>query len=83
MSGADAVGWEALSAEEPFRMMGIVNVTPDSFSDGGRYLDSGAAIEHGRSSRPRAPRSSTSAESRRGPARRRSARTRRCVAWCR
>ncbi len=28
--------------------MGVVNVTPDSFSDGGRYADSGAAIEHGR-----------------------------------
>jgi len=28
-------------------LMGIVNVTPDSFSDGGRYLDSNAAIEHG------------------------------------
>jgi len=27
--------------------MGIVNVTPDSFSDGGRYLDPGAAIAHG------------------------------------
>ncbi len=27
--------------------MGIVNVTPDSFSDGGRYLDAGAAIAHG------------------------------------
>ena len=27
--------------------MGILNVTPDSFSDGGRYLDAGAAIEHG------------------------------------
>lgn len=27
--------------------MGIVNVTPDSFSDGGRYLDSDAAIAHG------------------------------------
>lgn len=26
--------------------MGIVNVTPDSFSDGGRYLDSDAAIAH-------------------------------------
>jgi dihydropteroate synthase len=31
-----------------FRLMGIVNVTPDSFSDGGRFLESGAAIEHGR-----------------------------------
>jgi len=26
------------------RVMGIVNVTPDSFSDGGRYLEPGAAI---------------------------------------
>jgi len=30
------------------RLMGIVNVTPDSFSDGGRYLDPERAIEHGR-----------------------------------
>lgn len=28
-------------------LMGIVNVTPDSFSDGGRYFDSRRAIEHG------------------------------------
>jgi dihydropteroate synthase len=28
-------------------VMGILNVTPDSFSDGGRYLDAVAAIEHG------------------------------------
>lgn len=27
--------------------MGVVNVTPDSFSDGGRYLDHGAAVAHG------------------------------------
>ncbi len=27
-------------------IMGIVNVTPDSFSDGGRYLDTGRAVEH-------------------------------------
>lgn len=27
-------------------VMGIVNVTPDSFSDGGRYLDTRAAVEH-------------------------------------
>jgi dihydropteroate synthase len=31
----------------PFRLMGIVNVTPDSFSDGGRYLEAAAAIAHG------------------------------------
>jgi dihydropteroate synthase len=27
--------------------MGVVNVTPDSFSDGGLYLDVDAAVEHG------------------------------------
>jgi dihydropteroate synthase len=27
--------------------MGIVNVTPDSFSDGGEFLDPDAAVEHG------------------------------------
>lgn len=27
-------------------IMGIVNVTPDSFSDGGRFLDPQAAVEH-------------------------------------
>lgn len=29
-------------------VMGIVNVTPDSFSDGGRFLDPAAAVDHGR-----------------------------------
>jgi dihydropteroate synthase len=28
--------------------MGVVNVTPDSFSDGGAFLDSASAIHHGR-----------------------------------
>jgi dihydropteroate synthase len=31
-----------------FRVMGVVNVTPDSFSDGGEFLDPAAAIAHGR-----------------------------------
>src|SRR3954453_15025354 len=30
------------------QVMGVVNVTPDSFSDGGLYLDVDAAVEHGR-----------------------------------
>jgi dihydropteroate synthase len=30
-----------------FRVMGIVNVTPDSFSDGGAFLEAEAAIAHG------------------------------------
>src|SRR3954462_13452345 len=29
-------------------LMGVVNVTPDSFSDGGRWLAPEAAIAHGR-----------------------------------
>ena len=29
------------------RVMGIVNVTPDSFSDGGLHFDEGAAVAHG------------------------------------
>ncbi|HUU83832.1 MAG TPA: dihydropteroate synthase [Phycisphaerae bacterium] len=27
-------------------IMGVVNVTPDSFSDGGRFIEPGAAVEH-------------------------------------
>lgn len=30
------------------KIMGIVNVTPNSFSDGGKFLDPRAAIDHGR-----------------------------------
>ena len=29
-------------------VMGIVNVTPDSFYDGGRYAEAGRAVEHAR-----------------------------------
>lgn len=31
----------------PWTVMGVVNVTPDSFSDGGRWLDPGEAVAHG------------------------------------
>jgi dihydropteroate synthase len=31
------------------RVIGVVNVTPDSFSDGGRHFDTATAIDHGRS----------------------------------
>lgn len=30
------------------KLMGVVNVTPDSFSDGGLFLDADAAVAHGR-----------------------------------
>ena len=36
-----------LALDRP-RIMGIVNVTPDSFSDGGRLADAAAAAAHGR-----------------------------------
>jgi dihydropteroate synthase len=36
----------ALELGERTRLMGIVNVTPDSLSDGGRFLDSDRACEH-------------------------------------
>jgi dihydropteroate synthase len=42
--------WAGFSLDRPL-VMGIVNVTPDSFSDGGAYLDPSAAIEHGRALR--------------------------------
>jgi dihydropteroate synthase len=35
------------AAGDEFQIMGIVNVTPDSFSDGGLYLNRQAAIDHG------------------------------------
>ena len=35
-----------LSLDRPV-IMGVLNVTPDSFSDGGQYLDPDAAVEHG------------------------------------
>jgi dihydropteroate synthase len=39
-----------LTLDRP-RLMGVVNVTPDSFSDGGRYASRDAAIAHGRALR--------------------------------
>lgn len=38
-------GPHALDLTTPV-VMGIVNITPDSFSDGGQYFDAGRAIEH-------------------------------------
>jgi dihydropteroate synthase len=36
-----------LPAPDRCAVVGVVNVTPDSFSDGGRYLDRDEAVEHG------------------------------------
>ncbi|MBD3296023.1 MAG: dihydropteroate synthase [Candidatus Omnitrophica bacterium] len=43
-----AVNIEVL-CEKRTMVMGILNVTPDSFSDGGKYLDVSKAVEHARS----------------------------------
>jgi len=40
--------WPTVCGDRP-AVMGIVNVTPDSFSDGGRFLDAESAIAHGAS----------------------------------
>lgn len=37
-----------LGASDAVRVMGVVNVTPDSFSDGGRFVDADAAVARGR-----------------------------------
>jgi dihydropteroate synthase len=38
--------WAGFVLDRPL-LMGVLNVTPDSFSDGGRWLDPQAAIAHG------------------------------------
>jgi dihydropteroate synthase len=44
LDGSSTVG----SVEPPYAIMGVVNVTPDSFSDGGAFDDDVAAIAHAR-----------------------------------
>ncbi len=41
------LGKRSLALGERTLVMGVVNVTPDSFSDGGLYADRSAAIQHG------------------------------------
>jgi dihydropteroate synthase len=50
-SGVTAAAGEVLTqllAKRRPLVMGVLNVTPDSFSDGGRFLDARAAIDHAR-----------------------------------
>lgn len=44
---APRASFAGLAMDQP-RIMGILNVTPDSFSDGGRFLDSSAALDQAR-----------------------------------
>ena len=50
-AGSRAGGWSirgrVLALDRPV-IMGVLNVTPDSFSDGGRYLDAGNALDRAR-----------------------------------
>jgi dihydropteroate synthase len=39
-------GTQAIDLAQPV-VMGVLNVTPDSFSDGGKFLDLPAAVDHG------------------------------------
>lgn len=41
------LGDRTLECGPPTLVMGVLNVTPDSFSDGGLFLDHEAAVEHG------------------------------------
>jgi dihydropteroate synthase len=40
-------GLDALWGRGRAAVMGVLNITPDSFSDGGRYIEPAAAVEHG------------------------------------
>ena len=42
-----SLGTRSLELGKRTLIMGIVNVTPDSFSDGGQFLDPAAAVAHG------------------------------------
>jgi len=46
MSNVLHCGKYLLTLDRPY-IMGIVNVTPDSFSDGGKFFDTSRAVEHG------------------------------------
>lgn len=47
MSARGPVGLSHLGDGERTLVMGVVNVTPDSFSDGGRWFEPPAAVAHG------------------------------------
>ena len=51
MGGVSSPVWQCRDRTIHFggrpQVMGILNVTPDSFSDGGRYADTGAALRRG------------------------------------
>lgn len=48
MGGKLRCGKYTLQLDQRTQVMGVLNVTPDSFSDGGKYDDPGRAVEHAR-----------------------------------
>jgi dihydropteroate synthase len=44
---AKPAGLAGIPGQDRCLVMGILNVTPDSFSDGGMWLETGAAVSHG------------------------------------
>jgi len=44
---AQRAAWAGFALDRPI-VMGVVNVTPDSFSDGGQWFEPEAAVAHGR-----------------------------------
>jgi dihydropteroate synthase len=46
-TGSGAAGPSGGAVASRTLVLGVVNVTPDSFSDGGRWFDTDAAVEHG------------------------------------
>ena len=46
LSGALVLGGRLLPLADRVHIMGVLNVTPDSFSDDGRYVDPDAAVAH-------------------------------------
>jgi dihydropteroate synthase len=46
MTSAQVIGDRLVQRDHPV-VLGVLNVTPDSFSDGGRFADLGAAVAHG------------------------------------
>ena len=51
MPDASSLTWtcrdRVVRFDAPCLIMGILNITPDSFSDGGQFLDTDRAVEHG------------------------------------
>ena len=45
-AASSAVNGAAIAEHAPCQIWGVLNVTPDSFSDGGQYLESSHAVQH-------------------------------------